>query len=142
MLERREECDTYLTHVCRHHCSGKNPVFSLGSLCFSDVYRCESGRCHTLPFFLTLFYHFTFPSFPFILILQHNEPRGKESTEVRISQNKGKESENSYQKLKRSLKDRPMKTHRNCIEIFQRAQPSFTIRREQIFVNTRQRWHH
>ena len=29
-------------------------------------------------------------------------PRGKESTEVRITQNKGKESENSYQKLKRS----------------------------------------
>ena len=32
-----------------------------------------------------------------------NRPRGKESTEVRISQNTGKESENSYQKLKRSL---------------------------------------
>ena len=30
-------------------------------------------------------------------------PRGKESTKVQISQNKGKESENSYQKLKRSL---------------------------------------
>ena len=29
--------------------------------------------------------------------------RGKESTEVRITQNKDKESENSYQKLKRSL---------------------------------------
>ena len=29
-------------------------------------------------------------------------PRGKENTEVRITQNKGKESENSYQKLKRS----------------------------------------
>ena len=29
-------------------------------------------------------------------------PRGKESTEVRITQNKGKESENSYQKLERS----------------------------------------
>ena len=26
------------------------------------------------------------------------KPRGRESTEVRISQNKGKESENSYQK--------------------------------------------
>ena len=37
-------------------------------------------------------------------------PRGKESTEVRISQNKGKESENSYQKLKRSLKDRHTET--------------------------------
>ena len=30
-------------------------------------------------------------------------PRGKKSTEVRISQNKGKETENSYQKLKKSL---------------------------------------
>ena len=30
------------------------------------------------------------------------KPRGKESTELRITQNKGKESENSYQKLKRS----------------------------------------
>ena len=29
-------------------------------------------------------------------------PRGKESTEVRITQNIGRESENSYQKLKRS----------------------------------------
>jgi hypothetical protein len=31
-----------------------------------------------------------------------DRPRGKESTEVRIKQNKGKESENSYQKLKSS----------------------------------------
>ena len=29
-------------------------------------------------------------------------PHGKESTEVWITQSKGKESENSYQKLKRS----------------------------------------
>ena len=29
-----------------------------------------------------------------------NGPRGKESTKVRITQYKGKESENSYQKLK------------------------------------------
>ena len=28
MLERREECNTYLTHVCRHHCSGENPMMS------------------------------------------------------------------------------------------------------------------
>ena len=35
-----------------------------------------------------------------------NRPRGKESTEVRKSQIKGKESENSYQELKRSQKDR------------------------------------
>ena len=38
-------------------------------------------------------------------------PHGKESTKVRISENKGKESENSYQKLKRSLYDRHTKTH-------------------------------
>jgi len=30
------------------------------------------------------------------------KPRGKESTEVRITQNKGKENENSYRKLKSS----------------------------------------
>ena len=34
---------------------------------------------------------------------------------------KGKESENSYQKLKRSQKDRHTQTHRNCIEIFRLA---------------------
>ena len=37
-------------------------------------------------------------------------PHGKESKEVRKSQNKGKESENSYQKLKRSPRDRHTKT--------------------------------
>ena len=37
-------------------------------------------------------------------------PRGKESTEVRKSQIKGKESENSYQELKRSQKGQ---THTN-----------------------------
>jgi hypothetical protein len=26
VLKRKEECDTYLTHVCRHHWSGKSPV--------------------------------------------------------------------------------------------------------------------
>ena len=36
-------------------------------------------------------------------VLYNNKPHGKESIEVRISQNKGKESENSYQKSKRSL---------------------------------------
>jgi hypothetical protein len=30
-------------------------MFSLGSLCYSDVYRRESGRCPTLLFFLTSF---------------------------------------------------------------------------------------
>ena len=28
-------------------------IFSPGSLCYNDVYRLESGRCRTLPFFLT-----------------------------------------------------------------------------------------
>ena len=37
-------------------------------------------------------------------------PRGKEGTEVRKSQNKGKENENSYLKLKRSPRDRHTKT--------------------------------
>ena len=30
--------------------------FSSGSFCSNDVYRCESGRCCTFPFFLTFFY--------------------------------------------------------------------------------------
>jgi hypothetical protein len=28
MLKRREECNTYLTHICRHQRSGENPIFS------------------------------------------------------------------------------------------------------------------
>ena len=28
-------------------------IFSLGSLCYIDLYRCESGRCCTLSFFLS-----------------------------------------------------------------------------------------
>ena len=39
---------------------------------------------------------------------KYHRPRGKESTKVRITQNKGKESENSYQELKKSPKDRHM----------------------------------
>ena len=96
MLRRREECDTYLTHVCRRHWSGENPVnrlnigsfqpklwlssatvlaesslyfiFSLGSLCSSDVYRRESDRCHILSFFSTFGFFFTFPGFHFVLM--------------------------------------------------------------------------
>ena len=37
-------------------------------------------------------------------------PRGKESTDVLITQNKGKESENSNQRLKRSPQDRHTET--------------------------------
>ena len=47
-----------------------------------------------------------------------NRPREKESIKVRKSQIKGKESENSYQELKRSLKDRHTQTHGNRIKIF------------------------
>ena len=54
-------------------------------------------------------------------------PRGKESTKVRKSEIKGKESENSYQELKRSQKDRHTQTHGNCIKIFRLARPSFSI---------------
>jgi hypothetical protein len=28
---------------------------ALGSFCSSNLYRCESGKCHSLPFFLTFF---------------------------------------------------------------------------------------
>ena len=40
---------------------------------------------------------------------------------------KGKKSEDSYQELMRSQKDRHIKTHGNCIEIFRLARPSFSI---------------
>ena len=61
-----------------------------------------------------------------------HRPHGKESTEVRITQNMGKERENSYQKLKRLLYERHMQTHGNLIKLFRWSQPSFSIRREQI----------
>ena len=67
-------------------------------------------------------------------------PRGKESTEVRKSQNKGKESENSYQKLKRSPRDRHTKTHGNRIEIFQLARPSLSIGRTKTAVPVEISW--
>ena len=54
-------------------------------------------------------------------------PHGKESTKVRISQNKGKESENSYQKLKRSLKDRHMETVSRYLDSFHFPFPYFEI---------------
>ena len=40
-----------------------------------------------------------------------------DETRSRKSQIKGKESENSYQELKRTQKDRHTQTHGNCIEI-------------------------
>ena len=45
-------------------------IFSPSSLCSSDVCRHESGRCHTFPFFLTIFYHFPFPGFPFMNLVE------------------------------------------------------------------------
>ena len=63
-------------------------------------------------------------------------PRGKEGTKVRKSQIKGKESENSYQELTRSLKDRRTQTHGNCIEMFRQAQPSLSIKRENVCEHT------
>ena len=59
-------------------------IFSSYSLCYSDVYRCESGRCCPRPFFLTfLSFHFSGVSFYIntflgfhssdLLILQHLE---------------------------------------------------------------------
>ena len=41
-----------------------------------------------------------------------------------------RESENSYQELKRSLKDRHTQTQGNCIEIFRQAWPSLSIGRD------------
>ena len=70
MLERREECDTYLTHICRY-CVMYRTLWSVyfyswwksewllkllylspGSVRYTDVYKRVSGRCRTLLFFL------------------------------------------------------------------------------------------
>ena len=61
-------------------------------------------------------------------------PRGKESTEVRITQIKGKEWESSYQKLKISPEERLTQTHENLFEIFRRPQKYFSIRKEWMYV--------
>ena len=45
-------------------------------------------------------------------------PREKESTEIRITQNKGKETENSLLTIEEITVDRHTKTHGNKIEIF------------------------
>ena len=80
---------------------------------------------------LCSYHYLLFTNCKYCDILKKNvyiyRPHGKESTEVRKSQIMGKESENSYQKLKRSLKDRHMQTQGNCIEIFQQARPSLSI---------------
>ena len=49
---------------------------------------------------------------------------------LKLSQIKGEERENSYQKLKRSPWERHTQTHGNLIKIFRWPQLSFSIRRE------------
>ena len=65
MLKWRKESDTYLTTVCRHRWSrqittkvDKLPELSANTICSSDVYRHESGRCRSLSFILTYFLSF------------------------------------------------------------------------------------
>ena len=60
LIKRREEKDTYLTHVCRHCWSKESMVKRLNIRSFqptlwhsSAVVVASSGRCCTLPFFLT-----------------------------------------------------------------------------------------
>ena len=43
----------YIYSWWKPQCSWKLFIFSPGYLRYCDVYRCESGRCCTLPFFLT-----------------------------------------------------------------------------------------
>jgi hypothetical protein len=40
--------------------SSSYPIFSLGYLRYKDVHRHESGRCRSLPFFLTFSTYFVF----------------------------------------------------------------------------------
>ena len=56
MLNRREDY-VYSWWKPQYWLKALYFIFSLGSLRSSDVHRCESGRCRTLPFFLTLFYN-------------------------------------------------------------------------------------
>ena len=55
------------------------------------------------------------------------------------SQIKGKESENSYQELKRSQNDRHTQTHGNCIKIFRLARQSRSEERR-VGKECRSRW--
>ena len=69
MLKRREECDTYLTHVCRHHCSRESPVkrWNIRSLhptlwFSSAVMSTEMSQVGVTNFpFFNIFYYFIFP---------------------------------------------------------------------------------
>ena len=60
--------------------------------------------------------------------------RRKESTKLRITQNKGKERENSYQKLKRSPNERHIQTHGSLIKICWGSQQSFSNRKTAVIV--------
>ena len=60
MLKRREECDAYLTHVCRHHWSRKSPVKRLNIRSFQPKLWLSADESRSL---------FTFPGFPFVLTL-------------------------------------------------------------------------
>jgi hypothetical protein len=60
-------------------------------------------------------YGFTGCKLNIVNVLDHVE---RKVPKIRITQNKGKERENSYQKLKRSLEERHTLTHGNLIEIF------------------------
>ena len=96
MFTRRDESDTYLTHVSRHPCRGDSTekrwnmrafsqhfgqstsiadeshsvswkfsyfISSPHYHCYKDVYRHESGRCHSFPFLLTFSTMFFFSLF-------------------------------------------------------------------------------
>ena len=48
--------------------------------------------------------------------------------------------QNSYQQFKRYLEERHTQTRRNLFKIFWQSQTSFSIKREWMYVNRRQRW--
>ena len=43
MLKRREEWNTYLSHVCRHHCGGESPVKRLNIRRFQPTHWLSSA---------------------------------------------------------------------------------------------------
>ena len=51
--------------------------------------------------------------------MKTKRPRGRESTEIWITQKIGKERGNSYREMKRSLDERHTQSHGCLIEIFQ-----------------------
>ena len=87
LWKRKEECDTYLTHVCRHQHSVENLTFSQLQLMKVIALAESSSNLSTFivicllqpdssqvgvalfPSIQHVLYYFTFPGFPFILIL-------------------------------------------------------------------------